>query len=66
LGNNGDPARVEFSISLKCTDDSVLHSLQNLGNIGNLRDMLNLEGLANNLNAVNGVVGSVIDGIGKL
>ncbi|KAF3999209.1 phage tail protein [Glaciimonas immobilis] len=64
LGSDGDPARVEFAITLKCTDDDVHNAINNLGNIGTLRDMLNLEGLNNNVNAVNGI-GGIVSGLGN-
>lgn len=64
LGSDGEPAKVDFSITLKCTDDDLQNSFDNLGNIGNLRDMLNMESLGNNINAVNGVVGGALNSIG--
>ena len=62
LGSDGNPGRVEFAITLKCTDDDVRNALRNLGNIGTLRDMLTLDGLANNVNVVNGI-GGLLSGL---
>lgn len=61
LGKNGDPQRVEFSISLKRTDVGVLALL---GDIGALKSMASLEGIANRLtDSVNGAIGSAVGNI---
>lgn len=61
LAKNGDPARVDFSISLKRTDAGLLSML---GDIGALKSMASLEGIANRLtDSVNGAIGSVVGGV---
>lgn len=65
LGKNGDPQRVDFSISLKRTDAGLLSML---GDIGALKSMASIDGITNRLtDTVNGAIGSVVGGVvGKI
>ena len=68
LDGMGDPAKVEFTITLERTDDSVL-SMLGLGDISDLKNMLSLDSITNSItegakNAIGSVVGGVTDKIG--
>ncbi|PUA16837.1 phage tail protein [Glaciimonas sp. PCH181] len=66
LARNGDAGRVEFSISLTRTDESVLSMLGGLGNLGSIKNMLSLEGIGKTVTgAVGNIVGNAVGGIGK-
>jgi phage protein U len=52
LGQDGDAGRIEFSITLKRTDESVLGLLNTLGDLGSIKNMLSLEGISNSVNNV--------------
>lgn len=45
LASNGDPGRVEFAITLKRTDDTVLGMLGTLGDLSSMKHMLSLDGM---------------------
>jgi len=45
LARNGDAGRIEFSLTLKRTDASVLGMLNTLGDLASIKNMLSLEGL---------------------
>jgi phage protein U len=49
LGQDGDAGRIEFSITLKRTDESVLGLLNTLGDLGSIKNMLSLEGISNSV-----------------
>jgi len=51
LGHNGAAAKVDFSISLKRTDESVLRTLGQLGDVGSIKAMLSLDGISNSVKA---------------
>ena len=54
LGQDGDAAKIEFSITLERVDESVLGMLNTLGDLGSIKNMLSLEGISNSVsNAVN-------------
>ena len=70
LDGSGDARRIEFTIKLKRTDDSVLSSL-GLGDISGLRKMIDLDGLAGGLadkarNLVGGALGGIQGALGTL
>lgn len=63
LDSDGDAKRIEFTIKLKRTDDSVLSSL-GLGDISDLRNMVDIDGITNSIaDKARDVVGSAIEGI---
>jgi len=63
LDGYGDAKRIEFTIKLKRTDDSVLSSL-GLGDISDLRNMVDMDGVTNSIaDKARDVVGSAIDGV---
>ena len=63
LDGYGDAKRIEFTIKLKRTDDSVLSSL-GLGDISDLRNMVDIDGVTNSIaDKARDVVGSAIDGV---
>lgn len=47
LAQDGAAGRIEFSLTLKRTDDSVLGMLNTLGDLGSIKNMLSLEGISN-------------------
>jgi phage protein U len=54
LGQDGDAGKIDFSITLERTDESVLGLLNTLGDLGSIKNMLSLEGISNTVNnAVN-------------
>jgi uncharacterized protein len=54
LGQDGDAGKIEFSITLERTDESVLGLLNTLGDLGSIKNMLSLEGISNSAsNAMN-------------
>jgi len=67
LAQNGDAGKIEFSIILERTDESVLGLLNTLGDLGSIKNMLSLEGISNSVNSAintgvstfNNVAGSV-------
>jgi len=60
LDSDGDPMRIEFSITLKRTDADMLSIL---GDIGALKSMASLEALTNRVNnGVNGMIDSAVSG----
>jgi hypothetical protein len=67
LAQNGDAGKIEFSITLERTDESVLGLLNTLGDLGSIKNMLSLEGISNSVNnaintgvsTFNNVAGSV-------
>ena len=68
LDDDGDARRVDFSITLKRTDEGVL-SLLGLGDIGDLKNMLNLDSITNSIsdaakNAIGNAVGGITDKVG--
>jgi phage protein U len=50
LAQNGAAGRIEFALTLKRTDESVLSMLNTLGDLGSIKNMLSLEGIGNSLN----------------
>jgi len=63
LDGDGDAKRIEFTIKLKRTDDSVLSSL-GLGDISDLRNMVDIDGITNSIaDKARDVVGSAIGGV---
>ncbi|AIY43002.1 Phage-related tail protein [Collimonas arenae] len=50
LAQDGDAGRIEFTIALKRTDESVLGLLNTLGDLGSIKNMLSLEGIGNSVN----------------
>ena len=54
LAQDGDAGKIEFSITLERTDESVLGLLNTLGDLGSIKNMLSLEGISNTAsNAIN-------------
>jgi phage protein U len=49
LRQDGGAGKVEFSITLERTDESVLGLLNTLGDLGNIKNMLSLEGISNSV-----------------
>jgi phage protein U len=47
IANNGNPERIDFSITLKRVDESVPDMLSKLGDISNIKNRLSLDGLMN-------------------
>jgi phage protein U len=47
LAQNGDPARIEFSLTLKRTDESMLIMANSLGDLGSIKNMLSMDGIIN-------------------
>jgi len=45
LAKNGDPERIDFSITLKRVDESVPDMLSKLGDVSSIKAMLSLDGL---------------------
>ncbi|WP_211461792.1 phage tail protein [Collimonas silvisoli] len=50
LAQDGDAGKIEFSITLERTDESVLGLLNTLGDLGSIKNMLSLEGISNSAN----------------
>jgi len=50
LGQDGDAGKIDFSITLERTDESVLGLLNTLGDLGSIKNMLSLEGIGNSVN----------------
>lgn len=64
LAKNGDPQRIEFTISLKRTDEDVLSML---GDLVGFKNMLSIEGIANSVKgAVSGAVSGAIGSVGNV
>lgn len=70
LGKNGDPRRIDFSLTLKRTDESVLSLLDGLGSLSQLNDLMGLPNLgklagdaASTIGGIAGRVSSAVDGI---
>ncbi|SFB12437.1 hypothetical protein SAMN04515620_11960 [Collimonas sp. OK607] len=70
LGQDGDAGKLDFSITLERTDESVLGLLNTLGDLGNIKNMLSLEGISNSVNnAINTSVSTfnnVANSVGSL
>jgi phage protein U len=49
LAQDGDAGKIEFSITLERTDESVLGLLNTLGDLGSIKNMLSLEGISNSV-----------------
>lgn len=49
LGQDGAAGKIEFSITLERTDESVLGLLNTLGDLGSIKNMLSLEGISNSV-----------------
>lgn len=65
LGQDGEAGRVEFSITLARTDDSVQSALNNLGDLGNVKNMLSMEGINNSVNNALNAGKSMLDQVGN-
>jgi phage protein U len=50
LGQDGDAGKIDFTITLERTDESVLGLLNTLGDLGSIKNMLSLEGISNSAN----------------
>jgi phage protein U len=50
LGQIGDAGKIDFTITLERTDESVLGVLNSLGDLGSIKNMLSLEGISNSAN----------------
>ena len=59
LGQDGDAGKIEFSITLERTDESVLGLLNTLGDLGSIKNMLSLEGISNSVSGFASDVRSV-------
>jgi phage protein U len=66
---NGDAARIDFSITLKRTDESVIGTLDRVSRVGSLSqlsDMMGLTGLANKAREISSTIGGIADRLPRL
>lgn len=66
LGSDGDPAKIEFTITLERTDDGVLSILGSLGDISSVSQLMDMSGLTGLKNAAQGAVDTITTLSGKL